>query len=162
MNGFDQSRAFIDDAYARSGSKSLRVLFPADGVGPGPSGVQVPLAVSPADEYYVSYWLRFSDNFSWGGTSEGGKLPGLAGGSNCSGCNTCDGTNGFSARLMGRPSGRAVLYLYHMDKTNTCGDNFDFKANNDNIIYFQKCQWYNITERVKVNSGSNNDGEVEL
>ncbi|MFN6944368.1 MAG: polysaccharide lyase, partial [Cytophagaceae bacterium] len=162
VNGFSQSRAFIDDAFARSGDKSLRILFPADGVGPANSGAQAPLRLTPEDEYYASYWFRFSDNFSWGTTNFGGKLPGLAGGNNCSGCNNCDGTNGFSARLMWRPGGKGVLYLYHMDKLGACAPDYDLKDSNGNDVYFERGQWYNIIQRVKVNSGNNHDGEVEL
>lgn len=162
VNGFDQGRAFIDNAAAATGSNSLRITYPAGTYGPGNNGAQVPLLIPGRDQYYVSYWLLFGEDFDWGGTSEGGKLPGLAGGANCSGCKTCDGTNGFSARLMWRPGGRGVLYLYHMDKSNTCGDNLDLKDKSGNTVYFQKGSWYNIIQRVKVNSGSNNDGEVEI
>lgn len=162
VNGFNDNRAYIDDTHAQSGNKSLRILFPAAGVGPSESGAQAPLVVPAADQYYISYWMRFSENFSWGTTSEGGKLPGLAGGNRCSGCSVCNGTNGFSARLMWRPQGRAVLYLYHMDKANNCGDDLNLLDANDQPIYFQRGEWYQITQRVKINTGSNNDGEVEL
>src|SRR5690606_29888578 len=96
VNGFNQNRAYVDNVYAHTGTKSLRIHFPSGEYGPANSGAQAPLMVPPASEYYVSYWLRFSDNFSWGTTSEGGKLPGLAGGGRCSGCASCSGTNGFS------------------------------------------------------------------
>ncbi|MFN3405021.1 MAG: T9SS type A sorting domain-containing protein [Cytophagaceae bacterium] len=162
VNGFNQERARIDDAFSRSGNKSLRILFPKDQYGPDNGGAQAPLKVPGELQYYISYWLRFSDNFSWGNTSEGGKLPGLAGGNNCSGCNTCNGTNGFSARLMWRTGGAAVLYLYHMDKEQTCGDNFNMQVVPGQNFRFQRGHWYQITERVKINTGSANNGEVEL
>ncbi|WMJ73478.1 T9SS type A sorting domain-containing protein [Cytophagaceae bacterium ABcell3] len=162
VNGFNQSRAFVDNQYAVSGENSLRVLFPEDGVGPANSGAQAPLNLEPRDEYYVSYWLRFSDNFSWGSSSFGGKLPGLAGGGNCSGCSECTGYNGFSARLMWRAEGRAVLYLYDMDKPGNCGTDYNLTWENGDVVHFEKGKWYNIIERVKVNTGDNNDGEVEL
>jgi hypothetical protein len=162
VNGFDQNRAHYDDAFSHSGSKSLRIFFPQGQYGPSNSGAQAPLMVTPANQYYISYWLRFSDNFSWGNTSEGGKLPGLAGGGRCSGCATCTGTNGFSARLMWRTGGQAVLYLYHMDKAGSCGDNLNLQITPGVNFAFQKGQWYNIIERVKINTGNNYDGEVEL
>lgn len=162
VDGFDQNRAYVDDAYAHSGTKSLRVTFPVDQFGPQNSGAQAPLKVTGQNQYYISYWLRFSDNFSWGNTNQGGKLPGLAGGSNCSGCETCMGTNGFSARLMWRTGGKAVLYLYHMDKAGSCGDNINLQVSPGVDFVFQKGQWYNIIERVKVNTGNNFDGEVQL
>lgn len=162
VNGFNQNRAHVDNAFSHSGSKSLRVDFPSGQYGPSNTGVQAPLKITPADQYYISYWLYFSSNFSWGTTSEGGKLPGLAGGANCSGCATCTGSNGFSARLMWRTGGKAVLYLYHMDKAGTCGDNLSLQLTKGTDFYFQKEQWYQVIERVKVNTGNNFDGEVEL
>ena len=70
----------------------------------------------------MSYYLKFSDNFSWGTTSYGGKLPGLAGGASCSGGQMCDGTNGWSARFMWRGGGKLILYLYDMLKTDKYGE----------------------------------------
>lgn len=162
VNGFNQNRAYIDNAFARSGNNSLRITYPANQFGPGNSGAQAPLMVTPVNQLYMSYWVRFSDNFDYGGTSEGGKLPGLGGGGRCSGCNVCDGTNGFTARLMWRTGGRLVLYLYHLDKSNPpCGDNNTLVVGGADY-YVTKGQWFQVTQRVKVNSGSNHDGEVEL
>lgn len=162
VDGFDQNRAAIDYSFAHSGNASLRVSYPKGGVGPSQTGVQAPLQLAPATQYYVSYWLRFSDDFSWGTTNEGGKLPGLASGQNCSGCTTCTGTNGFSARLMWRKGGKAVLYLYDMDKKESCGDDYALKTPAKTDFVFQKGQWYQVVERVKVNTAANHDGEVEV
>jgi|GEM_PF-5255302 hypothetical protein len=162
VNGFDANRAMIDGAHAHSGSKSLRLYYPKGQFGTANTGGQAPLMVPPQDEYFASYYVRFSEDFSWGTTSEGGKLPGLAGGSRCSGCATCTGSNGFTARLMWRPGGKAVIYLYHLDKVNPpCGDNYDIVVDGK-TLYFEKGKWYKISQRVKVNSGTNKDGEVEM
>ncbi len=161
VDGFDQERAYVDKHYAHSGDHSLRIFYPKGGFGPSQTGAQAPLQVPPASQYYISYWLRFDEQFSWGTTSEGGKLPGLAGGQNCSGCTTCTGSNGFSARLMWRTGGKAVLYLYNMDKKATCGDDYSLTTANGDF-YFQKGKWHHVTERVKVNTGTNHDGEVEV
>lgn len=156
-------RTIIDNFTSVSGTKSLRVTYPAGQYGPDPNGAQVPLLFTARSEAYMSYWVRFSDNFSWGTTSEGGKLPGLAGGARCSGCATCTGTNGFSARLMWRPGGKAILYLYHIDKVNSCGDNLDLLYPNGENVIFKKATWYHIMERVKINSSPTTyDGEVEV
>lgn len=162
-NGFGQARAIIDDAVSHSGKQSLRILFPAEGVGPRQSGAQAPIQLPSSDEYYVSYWMRFSDNFKWGGSQfYGGKLPGLASGKSCSGCETCDGTNGFTARLMWGKHGQLVLYLYHMDKKNVCGDSHELLDIKREPFIAKRGDWINIIERVKINSGSNHDGEVQL
>jgi hypothetical protein len=163
VNGFNQARCHVDNAFSHTGTKSLRVDYPANNFGTANSGAQAPLKVTPKDQYYISYWVNFSANFDYGGTNEGGKLPGLAGGANCSGCAVCTGANGFSARLMWRPGGMIVLYLYHLDKVNPpCGDNITLKNAAGADMYFQKAVWYNVVERVKVNSGTNHDGEVEI
>lgn len=162
VNGFDDNRVFIDGSDAQHGSNSLKVIFPKDEFGTSGTGAQAPFSLSPKNEYYLSYWLKFDNNFDWGGSSEGGKLPGLAGGDRCSGCKTCTGNNGFSARLMWRTGGKAVLYLYHMDKPSSCGEDHTLKDSLNQDVYFEKGKWYNIIERVKINTGSNYDGEVQL
>ena len=162
VDGFDQKRCFIDDAFAKNGLKSLRVKYPTGGVGPSETGAQVPLNFSPKDEVYVSYWLRFSDDFDWGGTNEGGKLPGLGSGDNCSGGASCNGTNGFSSRLMWRTGGKAVLYFYHMDKPATYGEDIDLLNADKSPIVFEKGKWYQVAQRVKINTGNNYNAEVDV
>jgi hypothetical protein len=63
---------------------------------------------------------------------------------------------------MWRKNGQAVLYLYHMDKPGEWGEDFELKNKAGETIYFPKGQWVNIVERVKINSGSNRDGEVQV
>lgn len=162
VNGFDQNRGMVDDSYAVTGSKSLRLFYPKGQFGTSNSGGQASLTVAPRDEYFISYYVRFSDDFSWGNTSEGGKLPGLAGGARCSGCATCTGTNGFTARLMWRQGGKAVVYLYHLNKQQPpCGDNYEIFVDGKNFN-FQKGKWHKVSQRVKVNTGTNKNGEVEM
>jgi len=162
VNGFNQSRCFVDNAFFKTGSKSLRVRYPAGGFGPNNSGAQAPLVIPGQDQYFVSYSVYFSSNFDYGGTSEGGKLPGLASGGNCSGCATCTGNNGLTARLMWRTGGKIALYLYHLNKPSSCGEDIDLKNAQGADVFFQKSRWYTIVQRVKVNTGTNNDGEVEV
>lgn len=162
VDGFDQGRAYVDSSFTHFGKRSLKISYPKGGFGPSETGAQAPHMVPAADQYFTSYWLRFGDDFSWGTTSYGGKLPGLGSGDNCSGCTTCTGTNGFSARLMWRTGGRGVLYLYNMDKIESCGDDYQLKNSDNTDFYFHKGQWHQVVERVKVNTASNHDGEVEL
>jgi hypothetical protein len=63
---------------------------------------------------------------------------------------------------MWRSGGKAVLYLYHMDKTAECGDDLPLQTESEVDFVFQKEQWYQIIQRVKVNTGNNFDGEVEI
>jgi hypothetical protein len=155
-------RTMIDDQKSYSGQKSLRIFYPQGKYGTAETGTQTPLQLSPKNEYYASYRLRFSEDFSWGTTQFGGKLPGLTAGGNCSGCQTCTGTNGFSARFMWRPGGRAALYLYHMDKATSCGEDHYLTYPDGEPVYFNRGEWLHIAQRVKINTASNHDGEVEV
>lgn len=157
-----KSRTIIDTAYAKTGDKSLRVEYTQGGVGPSETGAQVELKITPSNEAYMSYWMRFSDNFSFGSSHKGGKLPGLSGGDNCSGGNNCDGTNGFSARFMWRNEGQIVLYLYHMDKPDKYGVDYPLKNEDGSNVVFERGTWHHIEERVRINSsGDAYDGEVQ-
>jgi len=157
-DGFD-TRSLIDSSLSVSGKNSLRITYPKDSVGPSGNGAQVSIILPEQNEYYLSYRLRFSDNFSF---QLGGKLPGLAAGDLCSGGEVCDGTNGFTARFMWRRGGRIVLYLYHMDKKDKWGDDIPLVYPSGEDVAFQRGIWYQITERVKINSkDTSHDGEVE-
>lgn len=165
--GWDQglsSRTQVDNLASVSGLKSLKIMYPKGEFGTANTGCQIPLTFEPQNEVYMSYNLRFSENFSWGTENEGGKLPGLAGGANCSGGSDCSsGTEGFTCRFMWRPGGQAVLYLYHMDKPDTYGENIPLLWSNGDEVVFDKGKWYHIMERVKINTnGSTYDGEVQV
>lgn len=163
--GFNDGRAYIDEDMPRSSNgstKALKITYPANNYGTNGTGVNAPLRFAERSEVFATYKVRFDENFDWGGTSEGGKLPGLGSGDNCSGCTVCTGSNGLSARLMWRTAGRGVLYLYHMDKPGTCGDDLQLNNPDGTSFFFQKGVWYKISERVKVNTGSSSNGEVEV
>lgn len=154
------TRTVVDTSYAASGKKSLRVTFPVGFSGPAGNGTQISLVLPDREQYYMSYKLMFGSGFSF---RLGGKLPGLAAGKLCSGGQTCDGTNGFTARFMWCPDGKAVLYLYHMNKKGRWGDDFPLVYPSGDQVAFVPGEWYQITERVKVNSSAEKyDGEVEV
>ncbi|GAB3439274.1 hypothetical protein GCM10027570_03370 [Streptomonospora sediminis] len=165
--GMDERTRIDGSAPAHSGGQSLRVRYPEGGVGPEESGAQAPFALEAAREYYVSMWIRFAEDFSWGTTEYAGKVGiGLAGGDWCSGGQTCDGTNGFSSRFIWRRAdGEAALYYYHMDKEGTYGDYVSLERNGS-VVHWPKGEWVNIVQRVKVNTvtdgRANPDGEIEV
>lgn len=157
------SRTMIDSSVSMSGEKSLRVFYPKGEFGPADNGAQVELLFEPRKEAFISYWMRFSPDFSFGTTNEGGKLPGLSGGADCSGGSSCDGTNGFSARFMWRGGGRIALYLYHMDKPEKYGEDYEFLYPDGSSVVFERGKWYHLEERVRINSAADaHDGEVEI
>ncbi len=153
--GFNDGRVHVADG-------ALRVTYPSGGVGPRETGAQIALQLPPQREYFASYRLRVGEGFSWGTTSQGGKLPGLGSGRLCSGGMTCDGTNGFTARLMWRGEGQVVLYLYHMDKPHKWGEDLPLIGADGRQVVFTPGRWHTVTERVRINTGDNHDGEVEL
>ncbi|MFC4563820.1 polysaccharide lyase [Nocardiopsis mangrovi] len=163
-----EERTRIDGSTpAHSGGQSLRVLYPAGEVGPEESGAQAPFELAAAPEYYVSMWIRFDEDFSWGTTKYAGKVGiGLAGGDWCSGGQTCDGTNGFSSRFIWRRAdGEAALYYYHMDKEDTYGD-YVVLEDNGSVVHWPRGEWVNVVQRVKVNTVTGGqaryDGEIEV
>lgn len=158
-----ETRTMIDNSTSVSGTKSLRVTYPANTYGPDINGFQLPLLVDPVDELYMSYWICFSENFTWGTTNYGGKVPGIAGGNNCSGGEYCVGTNGFSCRFMWRTGGKIGLYLYDMTKECYYGEDHELLHKDGTNVYFVPGQWLHIAERVKINSSStSSDGEIEV
>lgn len=158
-NGLE-TRTIADTSNFISGKKSLRVTYPDGFSGPAGNGVQVSLILPDKKQYYMSYKLMFSQEFSF---RLGGKLPGLAAGKLCSGGQVCDGTNGFTARFMWHSKGKVVLYLYHIDKKGHWGDNFPLIYPSGEQVIFEPGKCYQITERVRINSEADKyDGEVEV
>lgn len=160
-------RTLIDDSVpARSGEQSLRVFYPKGEIGARDSGVLAPFRLDPAREYYLSFWARFDEDFSWGTTSFGGKLGvGLAGGGACSGGRTCDGGNGFTSRMIWRRGGQAAVYYYHMDKQGTYGDHALLRVDGSDVRY-PRGEWVNIVQRLRVNTvtagRADPNGEIEV
>ena len=162
-------RSEIVDEVSVSGNNSLKITYPKGEVGPSGGGAQALFTIPNRAEIYSSYYVRFSEDFSWGGTNKEGKLPGICGMGGwdvCDGGKACDGTNGFSARPIWYGDGNLMLYLYDMDKTGVYGVNYPLKDANGNQVAIQKGEWIHIAERVKINTVTNGvanpDGEVEF
>jgi hypothetical protein len=131
--------------------KVFKGVFKAGEIG-GPRGHTPRLRLEPGKEYLLEYSVRFDSGWDF---SRGGKLPGLAGATAPTGCVSTSG-DGFSARLMWRQQGRLIGYMYDIDKSEECGTplstNFNFKVN----------VWHKVKQRVKLNTGRNRDGEVQI
>ncbi len=157
------SKAVITRQEASLGNKSLRITYLPE-VRTGGSAVW---NLPSKKEYYLSYRVKFADDFDFDGSgSSGGKLPGLGArgeqGDLCSGGQICNGDNGFSSRYMWREDGRAVLYLYHMDKPGKWGEDFQFKDSDGRKKFFERGKWHNLVQRVKINDGDQANGEIEV
>ncbi|WP_405056690.1 hypothetical protein OG474_28620 [Kribbella sp. NBC_01505] len=162
------TRTWIDGVnFHHNGSKSLRVFYPKGKIGPADSGAQAPFKLTKAREYYVSQWVRFSSDFSWGTTEYAGKVGvGLAGGAACSGGQACDGYNGFSSRLIWRSGGKAAIYYYSMGHDGVYGDYVELKNSAGTVFTWQRGSWVNVVQRFRVNTvtdgQANPDGQIQV
>ncbi len=140
----------------------LRVRYPAGSVSPSVSrknnvsigGAQffADLGMSP-NSLRLSYYLRFSENFDF---VKGGKLPGLFGGTEVSGGEKPDGTNGFSTRFMWRKNGDGELYAY-LPSSKKYGTSIG-RGN----WQFVPGKWHHLEQEVKLNQPGSNNGQVTV
>jgi hypothetical protein len=132
--------------------RSLRVAYPAGSVGPHAGGAEVVARIpGDHDELYCSYRVRFPPGFDF---VRGGKLPGLAGGSHPSGGHPR--TDGFSARMMWRPGGAAVQYVYSPRQTTTYGVDLPYRG-----ARFHPGVWHIVTHRIVMNTPGRADGIIQ-
>jgi hypothetical protein len=154
--------------------QSLEVLYPeADGTSGGVKW-RAPLDTA-YNEAYLSYDIRFSEN--WNGSADGGKLPGLCGGT-CPSGGECEGgpcvapTTGFSVRLMfdGGDGHSVRFYNYYNNKSEYFGSYCPEPYTDYNCRYGASIlwevdttpgAWHNITMRVAVNTPGAADGLIE-
>ncbi|KAG6837734.1 hypothetical protein H0H93_003536 [Arthromyces matolae] len=116
--------AFVNDPFSSSSSTTnsttpaLQVTYPANEFGSTDSGAQFINLWNATDgssfqSMLLSYEVAFDSGFDW---VKGGKLPGLRGGLNstgCSGGNQSNGKDCFSTRLMWRQNGQGEGGLLH-------------------------------------------------
>jgi hypothetical protein len=133
-------------------SKVFTAGFEAGKFGAGGNGHLIRLPIQPGREYVFEYRLRFDTGYDF---SRGGKIPGLAGGNAPSGCDTSTDV-GFTARQMWRENGRLIGYIYDMDQGGDCGNAIETGFN------FAVGRWYQIKQRIKLNTGSSRNGVLQL
>lgn len=146
-------------------NKQLRFRLPPNLTGDGTGGkIRVPLRSRGG--YYIQYDVRFDDGFDFtppSGGSNGGKLPGLAGGDGNTGCDPATDGNGFSARMMWRgdrtsnaSTARLYAYAYHRNQSGDCGTYYDTGFDvRDNT-------WYTVRLYVGMNSGTSSNGTLRV
>ncbi len=168
--GSDLSWASSNDWTSRGNlmetySGGLRFRLPAGVHGNGTGGkIRVP--ISSRSGYYLQYRVQFESGFDFtppSGGSNGGKLPGLAGGDGNTGGDPGWDGDGWSARLMWRgdrtsssSTARLYAYVYHKDQPKTYGQyvdtGFDVSAGD----------WYTVRLYVGMNTGDNKDGRLRV
>ena len=143
----------------KDGSHALQIRYPKGTWGhDGGAQWAYPISGNHTDLYF-EYHVRFKSGFDW---ALGGKLPGL--GANeykTTGGTLANGTNGFSARLMWRENGKAVAYVYRVNRPSgtTHGEDWEFKKNG-NKVYFQRNKWHKVKMRVRLNTVRSNGSVV--
>ena len=147
-------RAYITADPHDGNNRVLRVDYPSGKIGSKESGAQMLVKLPEAEEYVLSYRLRFCEGFEW---TRGGKLPGLtSGGSAFTGGKKPDGT-GWSARFMWRPGGKLVVYLYHLDQRKSFGEDVPLRG-----FTARRGEWHHLKQRIRVNEGSQANGILQV
>lgn len=162
------SSQVITGAFA--GGKSLRVEYPAGGIGPKETGAQFPIVFSDMpgisqeyfDELYLRYYVKFEEGFDF---VKGGKLPGLMGGGdswNRSGGNQPDGTNGWTLRFMWRTGGRIVVYAYVPKSKNGKYGSETWGQDLDCDVIAEPGKWHCIEQYVNIGTPNKDDGKLKV
>ncbi len=114
----------------------------------------------------LQYDVKFgytSNPFDWG---IGGKIPGLGGGKNYTGCVSTKAGDGWTSRVMWRTAtdGKAYLmpYVYYVDKPSTCGDDFGNKYFGNDGSGLVGGRWYRIKMKIALNTGTSYNGQLEI
>ncbi|KAJ4483411.1 hypothetical protein J3R30DRAFT_3284673 [Lentinula aciculospora] len=158
--------AFVEDPFpdrsSNSSSAVLQVTYPAGSYSHNTGGSQFENLWNTTDgssfqSMLLSYEVAFDKNFDW---VLGGKLPGLRGGTNATGCSGGDEPTGldcFSTRLMWRPNGAGEVYAYIPTTSSFC-QSTDIVCNSDfgvsisrGSFTFVSGEWNRITLFVQLN-----------
>jgi hypothetical protein len=141
----------------------LRVYYPEGSASPkvsreknrplGGTQFYANLNIVPTDALKLSYYVRFSDDFEF---VKGGKLPGLFGGTETSGGDIPDGTNGFSTRLMWRRDGDGEVYAY-LPTSKNYGTSIGRGS-----WQFIPGLWHHIEQEIILNTPDQKDGEIRV
>lgn len=135
----------------------LRVTIPPDSFGPI-TGAQWKIPITPSDEYFFSYRVKFEDGFDF---VKGGKLPGLAGGTANSGGNIPNGHDGWSARMMFWEGGTLSFYLYSPAQSSKWGERLFMKEPGGDTVKIHTGNWHTIIQYVKMNTVGKTDGVLK-
>ncbi len=136
--------SIVEDTINGEATKVLRIKQEANQLY---TGIQMNVYLDQVhSEVYLSYNWKFGKN--WNSTS-GGKLHGLRGLPSWSG-SSCPGSgDGFVAWNHFKRSGRIIAY--HYDRTSEWCP-WATESYNFNDIYFTNGTWYNITQRLVLNT----------
>lgn len=146
----------VEGAVAESGG--VVVTFPKGSI--NPSHKSAPRGGLGFSDYRPEQWsgcltyeIRFQPGFFF---NKGGKLPGLFGGSDYSGCTTATGS-GFSTRMMWGKDGTFFLYGYLADRTSDCGE-----VQGSGVVNAMPGHWHRIEQRIRLNAPGQSNGDLSV
>lgn len=148
------------DAFYPDQGYSLQVQYRQGVVGP-PGGCEYltdlnQLGITPHESLYLRYYVRFEPGFYF---MRGGKLPGLCGGTANTGGHKPNGEDGWSARIMWRPNGRIVQYVYYPDQASEYGDDFNWDMGGKTRTFIPG-KWQCVETYVQLNDPGKNNGII--
>ncbi|KAJ3570372.1 hypothetical protein NP233_g4459 [Leucocoprinus birnbaumii] len=176
QNPFPNSPPISSSDPATSGNSTvLQVTYPQGSFSQGTGGTQFYNLWNTTDgstfgSMLLSYEMAFDSNFTW---VKGGKLPGLRGGLDGTGCSGGDsvpnGVECFSSRVMWRKFAEGEVYAYIPTPNGLCKDkdvicNSDFGTSfNRGGFGFLPGQWLRISMLVQMNNPPNiANGQIQL
>jgi hypothetical protein len=156
---FDHSTGSIaNDVINGQATKVLKVTHAAESL---PYDFDCEVQLDEYDEIYMSYNIKFSNEFN---STEGGKIPGLSGSPAIIALVYPEPEEGFSAINMWKQRGKIISY--NADRTREYVPWAIGATNTTDSIYFNNGTWYNVTQRLKMNTFTggvaNADGIKEL
>ena len=163
-DGFNQGRAYLSNT-RKSGNHSLKVTYPAYKAGSGLSGVQAQLKFPgnrTYDKLLMEYDFKVSSNFQW---KWGGKLPGLASGTDASGGANAGNSTGWTARFMWRQNGKLVAYLYRINEPagTGYGEDVDLRwPRSGDPVYLARNTWYRLKQEIRLNTNNQANGRIKV
>jgi len=154
--GLDISQLIEDPGVP--GGTLLRTFYPEGSASRGmdapDGGMQAYMELpEPVDVLDLTYQVRFPEGFDF---VKGGKLPGLYGGTENSGGDIPDGTNGFSTRYMWRADGEGEVYAY-LPTSEEHGTSLG-----RGCWTFTPGSWTTIHQRVQLNAPNAADGRITV
>ena len=146
----NQTFAEVRDGCGTHGSRCVRVTYYPNHQG-SPRTV-ANRRLPAAREYTLNYDVMFEHGFEF---VKGGKLPGLGPDKVTAGCAPI-AADGWSARVMWRRYGTPVIYSYHQNRNNRCGDDYY------SPVQFDTGRYHAVSLHVRVNDPWVANGLIEL
>lgn len=160
---FGLDNTSVEDDRHSPGGRFLRVRYYKGGASPSASrrvgvkegGAQLlgQLPGGSSDRLFLRYFVRFPSDFDF---VKGGKLPGFYGGTNISGGNIPNGSDGFSTRFMWRSEGQGEVYAYLPSSTK-----FGTSLGRGSFR-FVPGKWHCIEQELNLNTPGQPDGQVRV